>query len=106
MLKIVFMGKTTIPSKVIVETGSNANGTYRKWSDGTLEQWGEETTASTTNHTVTLPVPFVSNKYVVLGTNTSGTQTTFMVSNTNASYFYVYPSSSTRLFWIAMGRWK
>lgn len=91
---------------LVVEQDSNARGSYRKWSNGTMEQWGAEASASTSNHTVNLPVPFVSNDYIVLGTNTSGTQSTFMTSNTNASYFYVYPVSSTRLFWIAIGRWK
>lgn len=91
---------------VVIEQGSNSYGSYRKWDSGTMEQWGAESSASTSNHTVTLPVPFASNNYIVLGTNTSGTQTTFMMSNTNASYFYVYPSSSTRLFWTAIGKWK
>ena len=91
---------------VVVETGTNTSGSYRKWSNGTMEQWGIEASASTSTHTVTLPVPFVSNIYIVLGTNTSGTQSNFMTSNTNASYFYVYPVSSVRLFWIAIGKWK
>ena len=26
---------------IIVEEGSNSNGKYRKWSDGTLEMWGD-----------------------------------------------------------------
>lgn len=91
---------------VVIEQGSNSYGSYRKWESGTMEQWGMETSASTSNHTVTFPVSFVSNNYVIVAANTSGTQTTFMVSNTNASYFYAYPSSSTRLFWIAIGKWK
>ena len=28
-------------SNYIVEEGSNSNGKYRKWSDGTLEMWGD-----------------------------------------------------------------
>ena len=26
--------------KSIIESGSNANGNWRKWADGTIEQWG------------------------------------------------------------------
>lgn len=89
-------------SDYVVEQGAG----YRKWDSGVMEQWGAEASASSANHQVTLPVPFVSNNYIVLGTNTSGTQSNFMTSNTSASYFYVYPVSSTRLFWIAIGRWK
>lgn len=89
-------------SDYVVEQGAG----YRKWDSGVMEQWGVEASASSANHQVTLPVPFVSNDYIVLGTNTSGTQSNFMTSNTNASYFYVYPSASTRLFWTAIGKWK
>ena len=28
-------------SNYVVEEGSNSNGKYRKWSDGTLEMWGD-----------------------------------------------------------------
>lgn len=91
---------------VVIEQGSNSYGSYRKWESGTMEQWGLEASASASNHTVTFPIPFVSTTYIVLGTNTSGTQSSFMTSNTNASYFYVYPSASTKLYWFAIGKWK
>ena len=28
-------------SNYVIEEGSNSNGKYRKWSDGTLEMWGD-----------------------------------------------------------------
>ena len=91
---------------LVVEQDSNARGSYRKWSNGTMEQWGLEASASASNHAVSLPIAFISTNYVVLGTNTSGTQANFMTSSASASSFYVYPAASTRLYWIAIGRWK
>lgn len=91
---------------IVVETGSNTRGTYRKWSDGTLEQWGLEASRSNSNRSVAFPIPFASNAYVILGTNTSGTMSDFMTSASSASSFSIYPVTYTQLFWIAIGKWK
>lgn len=42
-------------SNRVVSEGSNANGHYRRWSDGFTEQWGDTTTAS-----ATFPIAFTS----------------------------------------------
>ena len=91
---------------VVVEQGANANGSYRKWESGTMEQWGVEASASASNHSVNFPTSFKDAAYIVLGTNTSGTQSNFMTSNTSSSSFMVYVTASTKLYWIAIGKWK
>lgn len=104
------MGNTRIPSlftDYVIEQGENANGSYRKWESGTMEQWGAEESASASNHAVPLPAAFaVNTPYLVVGTNTSGVQSNFMTSNSTPSSFMVYVTASTRLFWIAIGKWK
>ena len=57
----------------IIESGSNPNGNYRKWSDGTIEQWGIIAITTGANTTVTLPTPFPDTNY---GVN-------FMIERTN-----------------------
>lgn len=94
-------------SDVVIEQGTNANGSYRKWESGVLEQWGTEASANASTHTVALPTSFKADTpYLVVGTNTSGTQANFMTSNSSASSFTIYPTASVRLFWIAIGVWK
>jgi len=46
----------------IIESGSNANGSYVKFSDGTLQQWGKNT-ANFTKGYITFPVPFIDTNY-------------------------------------------
>lgn len=41
---------------VITKTGSNANGKYRIWSDGTIEQWGTAVANSSGNAAVNYPI--------------------------------------------------
>ena len=79
----------------VVETGSNANGNYRKWNSGVMEQWGQEASATASNHAITLPVPFATNTpYLVVGTNNSGTQSNFMTLNSGSSSFMVYVTAT------------
>ena len=50
----------------IVEQGSNAYGTYRKWNSGVLEQWGQVTTSASNGNvsvSITFPVAFVDTNY-------------------------------------------
>ena len=91
---------------VVVEQGTNANGSYRKWNSGTMEQWGLEASASASAHNVSFPEAFISTAYIVVCSNTSGVQANFMPSSTNVAYFTVYPTASVQLFWIAIGKWK
>ena len=93
-------------SDYVIEQGTNANGSYRKWNSGTMEQWGLEASASASAHNVSFPEAFISTAYVVVCSNTSGVQANFMPSSTNAAYFTVYPTASVQLFWIAIGKWK
>ena len=93
-------------SEYVIEQGTNANGSYRKWNSGTMEQWGLEASASASAHNVSFPEAFISTAYVVVCSNTSGVQANFMPSSTNAAYFTVYPTASVQLFWIAIGKWK
>ena len=50
----------------IVEMGDSSDGLshYRRWSDGTIEQWGDVTVSSGyTEHT--LPIAFSNNEYQI-----------------------------------------
>ena len=49
----------------IVETGDSEDGLshYRRWSDGTIEQWGVTPKASSEPTTITFPVAFSDTKY-------------------------------------------
>ena len=90
---------------VVVESGSNANGHWRKYKSGKLEQWGTGQTStiaalSTGSTTITLPKAAASSSYFVIaqkagsGTGTTGffifsvdtlTTTTFNVAVDNAN---------------------
>jgi hypothetical protein len=52
----------------IIESGSNANGYYVKFSDGTVQQWGTWSvsggSATTFSFTISYPVAFTSTPYV------------------------------------------
>lgn len=37
---ILAVNGVSVNDSLIIESGSNANGKYRKWSDGLLEMWG------------------------------------------------------------------
>lgn len=103
-LKALLAKITNTP--IVVKQGTNTSGSYRKWSNGTMEQWGLEASASASAHNVSFPEAFISTDYTVVCSNTSGVQANFMPSNTNVAYFTVYPTASVRLFWIAIGKWK
>ena len=49
----------------VIESGSNKNGRYRKWSDGLIEQWG---TGIADGNARTLPIPFPNTNYMILVT--------------------------------------
>ena len=103
-LKALLAKITNTP--IVVEQGTNTSGSYRKWSNGTMEQWGLEASASASAHNVPFPKAFISTAYTVVCSNTSGIQANFMPSSTNVAYFTVYPTASVQLFWIAIGKWK
>lgn len=60
-----------MPEKQVVESGSNENGSYIKFSDGTLicRKNGITAEAGTTSITVTLPSAFIDKDYTVIPVN-------------------------------------
>ena len=50
--------------KYVIESGSNSNGWYRKWSDGFIEQWNV-LASNQTKQTINLPVSFSNTTYYV-----------------------------------------
>lgn len=65
----------------IVETGDSSDGLshYRRWSDGTIEQWGVVNTGSSEPTNVVFPIEFSNTGYSLV----------FTVDN-----FYFVPSSN------------
>lgn len=111
------------------ESGSNANGNYIKYDDGTLIQWGETSlTTATSSYEVggvttyrsdavnqTLPVSFATGStYNCVAQINGGDQTVLnfiyvVMTNVSTVSFRLVSTSSnyTRPFrWIAIGRWK
>ena len=101
----------------IVDSGSNSNGSYVKFADGTMECWGR-VVSSAYPDTVTFPASFIDTNYrlVVNHLETSianivsnesptvrtvaGTAIWSNVGNTGASH------TTGSIEWHAIGRWK
>lgn len=119
----------------ITDSGSNANGNYIKFQDGTLIQWGQSSFSSGTYSdasykTITFPTSFYSNVYKVIpimfyqggiATNYNlGVNLTPGIVNTSSctiyrrlSYLAPDNSGQDNLYavaedfdWVAIGRWK
>jgi len=115
----------------IVESGSNSNGSWIKYSDGTMMQWGKgpagvpiSTNTVTSNPTVTyyhshsvvvsFPVSFINNNSVVTWSCGQGSYPTpyyaHSISTTGFSYYVsslmANDSMSAGIHWEAKGRWK
>lgn len=106
----------------IVESGSNANGYYTKYIDGTLickNYFGPITTngGSGLNTTVNLPTSFINNEYTIVATILDGQAYWADISYsagskaTNSFVFSTWNSGGeTNLNqwynYIAIGRWK
>lgn len=113
-------------SSPIIETGSNANGSYVKFADGTMIAWSEAsiTTTSTTalenggfrsaTTVLSLPVTFHAAPRVVASSRNSTRDVGLYAESTNVStlsiIFKTISSDSTSrvhiAHWIAIGRWK
>lgn len=105
-----------------IENGSNTNGNYTKFSDGTMIQWGVAslgTCAINTflDGTITFPISFSNTVYgfspIIRGTVISGNmQGTFIIKNAyEGSVEIRYLSNATytvnvTVTWMALGRWK
>ena len=93
-------------TSTITQTMNESSSSYCKMPDGTLIQWGKESSASTGNRTITMPTAFVDTNYCVAGANDSGTSAIFQIAVSSRTAFMVYVNANTRLRWIAVGRWK
>ena len=119
--------QTNVESAIngVVESGSNDNGYWVKYSDGTMECYGtksyESTAFAATGNVyyrdlsgVTFPVPFKENEIIVptcsMAMGNVGAITPISVSNTGISGFSVLSASSSArgitVYWRAIGKWK
>lgn len=106
-------------------SGSNANGNYVKYDDGTLIQYGSVEASANTNYgTINFPIAFIDTDYELLvnhkyrgGADYGGSAqirciTTGQVSTTSLGYVYsVYsdgtsPSYKRNCTYYAIGKWK
>lgn len=116
------------PADYVVEQGSNANGTWRKWADGTLECWGMKTFTSVAittswgsnyvspNTAVTWPISFAVIESVNINVLVSSmpTQLVSVLINQASSHqgnFYFWRTSSSTydsitVGFCAKGRWE
>lgn len=94
------------------DSGSNANGYYTKFADGTLICYGNKTIS---NYSVTINYPaiFIDTNYSLvtqfvrdtsLGNN-SNSQGLNSITTTSCVCYSAYKETATVL-WIAIGRWK
>lgn len=113
----------------IIESGSNDNGSWIKFGDGTLIQYGSIkknvsiTTASSSGKyyyqddiNIILPTSFVDGNYfsnVISVSNQNGSQNVYSVRNKKQSKFdfclsslISFSSNDNTFWWIAIGRWK
>ena len=126
------MHKAESAAKHIAESGSNANGRYIKFDDGTMIQWGEKNFTQSVKYawgalyvasgepcTVDFPLTFIETPIIIASPRTTGNASAFF-GNYNA--IRVYQSSVQYLVqafrptesdsvdfvvhWVAIGRWK
>lgn len=106
-----------VPTGALVETGSNANGRYRKHADGTLECWGfspEQSIPSggRVGFSGTFPAQFIADP-VFIPTAVGGYSGFFTTSSDGVyqSTWVAYVKSTygsalnQRIGWYAIGRW-
>lgn len=108
-------------SEAQTEIGSNSNGSYIKFNDGTMIQFGVVTQNINVNNavgsgfygtgpTVTFPIPFVGSipSFTVSGSvlwSSSFSSLSITQVTINATYF-VSTSGTFGFHWIAIGKWK
>ncbi len=110
----------------IISSGSNANGSYIKFADGTMMQWGNYSasivmvnavaTGFWGTTTVTFPVAFIAGTIsaqaamsVLAGNRIILSPPTNPVSTTLAQFYAIDNTSETNTVyvnWQAVGRWK
>lgn len=100
------------------EVGENEKGYYRKWANGTLEQWGVKRIENSLTNLLTFPIPFKDADYsftaiqkgVTSGLSSSGFVATSDYTNANINVLF-YDSRQTSVLsgnasWFAIGKWK
>ena len=82
-------------SAVVVDAGSNTNGTYRRWSDGIIEQFTVSRGYNHTGTTITLPTSMGTTNYLCLPMNltTSSIFNTNITSITNTNFRVISPGT-------------
>lgn len=119
-------GLVNIGSYPIIDSGSNSNGRYVKYQDGTMICYGTTSTSlaiasawgnlynTASTIVTTFPSSFISapsfNVSQISDSNVTICMVTMeTVSTTQASYYLVrpssYPTSNRVLGWTAIGRW-
>ena len=105
----------------LIESGSNARGSYIKLPDGTLIQRGKANCGTNGFASLTFPIPFIDEDISMTADNTySGSGqlgivlTTQTTKTTGVIYFRKYENGNLAIVtdttveahWIAIGRWK
>jgi hypothetical protein len=132
IIQTIMTHKAESAAKHIAESGSNANGRYIKFDDGTMIQWGEKNFTQSVKYawgalyvasgepcTVDFPLTFIETPIIIASPRTTGNASAFF-GNYNA--IRVYQSSVQYLVqafrptesdsvafvvhWVAIGRWK
>lgn len=104
--------------KSIIDSGSNDNGYYRKYADGTLEMWGtSEEIGSDGYATVELPQPFFDTYYRIYANqiyhpSTPVSVVSVQVQTKQSLHIYArepngtMPAQGCRYSWFCVGTWK
>ena len=132
MTKVIKFKNNNYLYGTLIEIGTNENGTYEKYSDGRLIQYGSSSfgnsgTVADSYKTITFPISFFSN-YIIFANEIYGgdmnnvhlipTRSEAWNKSSNSIYRrYTYLSSNdsgqtslyskiTYFYWIAYGYWK
>lgn len=108
----------------VIESGSNANGFYEKYANGTMKQWGKaKVTAelktahgqlyrTASEQFINFPIPFVGDMPVLNLTSQAALNFAYVATiGLDKSSFYPMTSVSTNantryVHWTAIGKWK
>lgn len=84
----------------VIESGTNSYGSYRKYNDGFIEQWGEDSF-----ETNTFPVPFKRSCIVIVTDRTTigDVESSKVESKTLTTFKYKYKSYGRLKSWYACG---
>ena len=100
----------------VIECGSNEYGSYRKWSNGDIEQYGSsDGTRGDSKLTINFPTAFISTQYCVnftpLGApSETGTRYNRYISSKAVDHVvfcdHMFGLGVTSCDWYAIGKWK